>query len=133
MVAKRTVLIVVPLLIFALTCAILAALTQFNGIASAVLIGVYVVINLATLCVFWYDKRLAGREGARRVRERTLLTWCAVGGSMFGCIAMEVFRHKSQKAEFRRPYWIIVAVQFVVWVGLIIAAGYQITRDSDGA
>lgn len=79
----------------------------------------FVVINAVTLVLFWADKRKAQR-GAWRIKERTLLSWCAVGGWPAGYMAMRTLRHKTSDARFRTRYWACVAA----WVMGVAAAVY---------
>lgn len=74
------------------------------------------LVNVATLLVFGWDK-LCARRNARRVRERTLLAWMLATGLVGAWCAMALFRHKTQKASFRRwallwtvcnPLWLLV-------------------------
>ena len=71
--------------------------------------ALFLVVNVATLVVFGYDK-LKSRGSGRRVRESTLLWGIALGGWIGGWLAMGWFRHKTQKQPFRRYaiLWTIV-------------------------
>jgi len=53
-----------------------------------------------TFVVFGVDKRKA-RQGRWRVPEATLLGLTALGGSIGAWLAMQLFRHKTQKKKFR--------------------------------
>lgn len=64
------------------------------------------VENLVTLALFGFDKWRARRPGARRIPERTLLWSMLLGGCIAGWLGMQWFRHKTQKAPFRR--WAVV-------------------------
>jgi len=62
-------------------------------------ISYYLAINLATLFVFWIDKRLsAGKYW--RISEKTLMIFCVSGGYLGGIWAMSRFHHKSSKRSF---------------------------------
>jgi uncharacterized membrane protein YsdA (DUF1294 family) len=78
--------------------------------------ALWLLWNVATLLVFGFDKWRSRGEG-RRIRERTLLWWMAVGGWLGGWLAMAWFRHKTVKQPFRRwaitwtlinPTWLLV-------------------------
>ena len=76
------------------------------------------LVNAITYALFWSDKRRARRE-RRRIRERTLIVWCAVGGWPAGFVAMRRLRHKTRDRAFRLRYWGCVTM----WVlGLVAAA-----------
>ena len=64
-------------------------------------LGVTLVMSAAAFIAFFIDKRCAVR-GAWRIRERTLLTLCALMGAPGGLAAMRIFRHKTKKPPF--PY-----------------------------
>ena len=57
------------------------------------------LINLLTYGIYWWDKRRAVK-GKRRISERELLSWAAVGGTPAAFFAMRKFRHKTQKSSF---------------------------------
>ncbi|MEW5832818.1 MAG: DUF1294 domain-containing protein [Campylobacterota bacterium] len=75
----------------------------------------FVLFNLFTFALFGYDKFLA-RTNRSRIREKTLLTLALMGGSVGAVFAQKIFRHKNQK--YRKLFWIILIVQFVVFEGL---------------
>lgn len=73
------------------------------------------VVNVVTFAIYGFDKWRARRQ-ARRVPERTLLTWLFATGWPAAWIAMSLFRHKTAKASFRRlailwtivnPFWLL--------------------------
>jgi uncharacterized membrane protein YsdA (DUF1294 family) len=67
-------------------------------------------VNAVAYAVYWLDKRRAQR-GGRRVPERELLLWAAVGGSLGAWLAMRRLRHKTQKLGFRVAFFGILAAQ----------------------
>lgn len=82
----------------------------------------FVVLNLLTWGVYRWDKARAGRRGARRVPERTLLGLAAVGGFVGAGVAMYAHRqrHKANKAAFVWRYRVVLCgwlVGLVVWLG----------------
>lgn len=56
-------------------------------------------VNLITFFAFGVDKQKARRE-TRRIRESTLLTLAAAGGSAGGILGMRIFRHKTLHRKF---------------------------------
>lgn len=75
------------------------------------------VVNVAAFAVFGWDKWRAGRPGARRVRERTLLWFVFWTGWVGAWLAIAWFRHKTRKQPFRawamlwtvvNPFWVLV-------------------------
>jgi uncharacterized membrane protein YsdA (DUF1294 family) len=85
--------------------------------ATSLLVIALIALSLLTFAVFGWDKFCA-THGRRRVSERALLTLMAVGGSPGGWAAMLVFHHKTQKASFRTPAIVIVALQAVAIVAI---------------
>ncbi|TWT81657.1 hypothetical protein CA13_31100 [Planctomycetes bacterium CA13] len=79
----------------------------WTGLASAI-----------TAVLYAFDKNAAKKE-VRRVPERTLLAWSAVGGWPGGWIAGRMLRHKTQKLSYRIKFAICVlfnvAVVFAAW------------------
>ena len=64
------------------------------------LIYYLLAVNVLTFVVFGVDERKA-RQGRWRVPEATLLGLTALGGSIGAWLAMQLFRHKTQKKKFR--------------------------------
>lgn len=83
------------------------------------LLAVYLgIVNAAALFAFAFDKGRA-MAGGRRVPERQLLAYAAIGGSPGALLARHVLRHKTRKQPFVNRLRAIVAVQ-VVGLGLLI-------------
>ncbi|MEZ6037665.1 MAG: DUF1294 domain-containing protein [Planctomycetota bacterium] len=61
--------------------------------------------NIVTLLTYGWDKWRSKKEGARRVRERTLLWMLFATGWLGAWLGMAWFRHKTQKQPFRRYAW----------------------------
>ena len=64
------------------------------------LIWYLLVVNVLTFVVYGIDKWKA-RRGRWRVPEATLLVLAGAGGSVGAWVAMQLFRHKTQKKKFR--------------------------------
>ena len=82
---------------------------------------IYLVgINLVLFALFGIDKRRAGL-GRRRIRERTLLIFSVLGGSVGAIVGMHTFHHKTRKWYFRigLPAILIIelaaAALFIAW------------------
>ncbi|MGO4168017.1 DUF1294 domain-containing protein [Novosphingobium sp. YAF33] len=86
------------------------------------LVAAYLALaNLIAFFAFAFDKGRA-IAGGRRVPERRLLAFAALGGSPGALLARRVLRHKTRKQPFvDRLRW-IVTVQVGVVAGLIWAA-----------
>lgn len=79
------------------------------------LIYYLLAVNVLTFVVFGLDKWKA-RRGRWRVPEATLLGLAALGGSVGAWLAMQLFRHKTQKKKFRYG----VPVLFVLQVAAVV-------------
>ncbi len=64
------------------------------------LIYYLLAVNVLTFIVYGVDKWKA-RSGRWRVPEATLMGLVALGGSVGAWLAMQIFRHKTQKKKFR--------------------------------
>ncbi len=66
------------------------------------------VLNLVTWATYRWDKHQAGRSGARRISERTLLALAWLGGSFGALVAVYDHRqrHKARKLRFLIPLWL---------------------------
>ena len=78
------------------------------------LIYYFLAVNVLTFVVYGVDKWKA-RHGRWRVPEASLLGLAAVGGSVGAWLAMQLFRHKTQKKKFRYG----VPVLFVLQVAAV--------------
>lgn len=80
-------------------------------------LAIYVVMSVATLATFAWDKR-AATNARPRVPERTLHILELLGGWPGALLAMKMVRHKNRKARFWMVTAAIVALHAVAWVGL---------------
>ncbi|MHC1710175.1 MAG: DUF1294 domain-containing protein [Methanomassiliicoccales archaeon] len=72
---------------------------DYTSVAFLALAGLYLLLNLAALVMFAYDKMMA-RKGDQRISERSLLLVALLGP--FGALAgMRWFRHKTRKLKFK--------------------------------
>jgi len=85
--------------------------------AAIAIAALALLINAITWTLFWLDKRKA-RRGKRRIKERTLLAWCALGGWPAAFFAMRTLRHKTKDRKFRLTYCALV----VAWIAGVAAA-----------
>ena len=79
------------------------------------LIYYLLAVNVLTFIVYGVDKWKA-RRGHWRVPEATLMGLAALGGSVGAWLAMQLFRHKTQKKKFRYG----VPVLFVLQVAAVV-------------
>ncbi len=66
---------------------------------AAVLLALYVAVNLTAFILFGVDKRRARRH-MRRIPESTLMGVSALGGALGALLGMRVFHHKTRHRKF---------------------------------
>ena len=71
------------------------------------------MINLITLFVWGYDKKMAKKNG-NRISEIRLLWLIFLGGLLGGIIGMLLYRHKISKRSFLLKFFIIGILQLIV-------------------
>lgn len=79
------------------------------------LIYYLLAVNVLTFIVYGVDKWKAQR-GRWRVPEATLMGLAALGGCVGAWLAMQLFRHKTQKKKFRYG----VPALFVLQVAAVV-------------
>jgi uncharacterized membrane protein YsdA (DUF1294 family) len=77
------------------------------------LLAYFLVINFATLFIFWLDKRRSAVNKSR-IPGRNLLTLVAIGGTFGGWRAMSLYNVKSRNSRFRTHFAIIAVVQLCI-------------------
>jgi uncharacterized membrane protein YsdA (DUF1294 family) len=78
----------------------------------------FLILNFLAFIVTGYDKRLA-ISNKRRISEKTLLTFVAIGGTIGSSVAMLLFRHKTSKMAYLWKFYGIVLVQILLISGLM--------------
>ncbi|MFW2178000.1 MULTISPECIES: DUF1294 domain-containing protein [unclassified Moraxella] len=81
-----------------------------------VLLGWYGAVGLATFLLYAHDKNSA-QNGSWRVAEATLHKLALAGGWVGAVFAHYFLRHKSQKPEFRKNFYITVVGNII---GLLV-------------
>ncbi|MBE6692643.1 MAG: DUF1294 domain-containing protein [Ruminococcaceae bacterium] len=71
------------------------------------------IINLITFLLFFIDKRKAIKK-KWRIRESVLFGFSALGGSLGGFAAMQIFRHKTKTPIFKFGVPFIIILQIVI-------------------
>ena len=75
----------------------------------------FLIINAIAVMAMALDKS-AARNGDARVRESSLITVAALGGSVGMLLAMYSFRHKTRKNKFKYGVPTIMFIQIVAGV-----------------
>ena len=73
----------------------------------------FLLINLLLFILMGIDKRKAVTN-KWRIKEKTLLILCLLGGSIGGIIGMYTFRHKTKHLKFKIGFPFIFLVQFIL-------------------
>ena len=74
-------------------------------------LGYYLLlVNAAGFLIMYLDKLLA-RKQTRRVPERTLLLFAALGGSLGSLLGMMLAHHKTRKPKFYITVPLLLALQ----------------------
>jgi uncharacterized membrane protein YsdA (DUF1294 family) len=89
----------------------------------------FLLVNLMTFCVFWWDKA-AARQGHWRVSEARLLQFAFIGGSLGAFAAQRLLRHKTRKEPFRTQLMAILILHAVLIPAALIFVPslYQMLR-----
>lgn len=77
------------------------------------------IINVLSFGFMLADKRKA-RKKSWRIRESTLLTLCAIGGSLGGLAAMKLFRHKTKHLRFAIGIPVMLAIHIMIGIALCV-------------
>jgi len=87
--------------------------------------AVLVFMSLITFCLFGKDKKMAqGGGGPKRIKEKILLGFCALGGAFGGFLGRLKFRHKTEKSYFSFTIYLGMLVQ-VVTLGLLLFVAFK--------
>ncbi|PVI08269.1 DUF1294-domain-containing protein [Periconia macrospinosa] len=94
----------------------ISCLRIYSNSRSLLPLGYTCAISGITFLLYGYDKMQA-RNMEWRVKEITLHTLGLLGGWPGALVGMHFFQHKTRKAAFQIPFWMIVSAwQFVWWV-----------------
>ena len=83
-----------------------------------IIIGYFVLVNLALMLVMKMDKARA--ENHRyRISEKTLWIMALIGGAIGGTLGMQQFRHKTKHKAFMIGFPILAIVDVMVIIILL--------------
>ena len=80
------------------------------------------LINLVSFSMMGWDKHQA-RRGERRIPERRLFLFVALGGSIGGILGMYTFHHKTRHWYFKWGFPAILVLQLLLALTLCWLAG----------
>jgi uncharacterized membrane protein YsdA (DUF1294 family) len=74
----------------------------------------FLILNGIAFVLIGYDKHLA-KTHKNRIPESTLLSFVFFGGTIGSGLAMLIFRHKTSKISYLWKFWLIVAIQILMF------------------
>lgn len=77
------------------------------------------IINVVSF-IFMLADKIKAKKNRWRTPERTLLGICAIGGSLGGYLAMQLFRHKTKHPQFSIGIPVMLALHIVLFVALFV-------------
>ena len=83
-----------------------------------------ILINAASFIVYGADKKKA-KEGKRRISEKALITYAALGGSAGAFLGMLVWHHKTKKKKFYTTVPVLFAL-LVLFISFCLYSNYHI-------
>lgn len=94
---------------------------------SLLLLIIYIVylalFSLCALFLFFKDKKMAQKGGgAVRIKEKTLLSVCALGGAIGGFIGRILAHHKTDKKYFSLTIYFSILLEIAVLAVMIYFA-----------
>ncbi|MFO0975445.1 MAG: DUF1294 domain-containing protein [Planctomycetaceae bacterium] len=104
-------------------------------IATAIYLGLVLVMSLVCFVTYGWDKRRA-TSGGRRVPEKTLHILSLLGGWPGALLGQRFFRHKTKKLSFLIVFWCTVALH-VATIGTVAylfsrSSGQEVTINGQG-
>ena len=73
-------------------------------------------MNVVTAAAYAWDKTMARRRDARRIRERTLLLLNLAGGVGGAWLVFLGMRHKT----LHRSFWVVQSLATILWAGIVV-------------
>ncbi len=77
------------------------------------------LVNVTAFFLMLADKKKAVK-GKWRIPEKTLLGFCAIGGSLGGLLGMRMFRHKTKHLRFSIGIPMMLAAHILLLVLLAV-------------
>lgn len=82
-------------------------------------LGYLLFFSIITLIMFLVDKSFAKKEGHKRIKEKTLLFFCSIGGGIGGNFGRILARHKTHKLYFSLIINLTVLLQLLILGAMI--------------
>lgn len=86
----------------------------------------YIVISILAFTSMYYDKKKSSQNtnGKGRIKEKTLLLYALLGGSIGSLLGMYKLRHKTKHTSFILTFWFSLVVH-VLLIGYLIFKNYM--------
>lgn len=98
---------------------------KYELIILLVYCAVLVFMSLITFFIFGKDKKMAQNGGGpKRIKEKILLGFCALGGAIGGFLGRITFHHKTDKSYFSFTIYLGMLVQ-VATLGLLLFVAFR--------
>ena len=75
-------------------------------------LGYLAIVSVISIIITVYDKSVSKIAGHRRIPEKTLLMWSALGGSVAMLLTMLTIRHKTKHPKFMVGIPVIILLQY---------------------
>lgn len=99
---------------------------NYNKILLVVYIVYLVLTSLITFCLFKRDKKMAQNGGGKvRIKEKTLLSFTALGGAIGALIGRILCHHKTEKKYFSFTIYLSLILEIVV-LGALLAFAVEV-------
>lgn len=92
---------------------------NYHKIVLLVYVCYLLFFSLITFCLFLIDKRFAKKEGHQRIKEKTLLFFCSIGGGIGGYFGRIVGHHKTKKLYFSLIINLTLLLQLLILGAMI--------------
>lgn len=95
----------------------------YNQIILIVFIAWTILLSCLTFLLFRKDKKMAqGGGGKVRIKEKTLLSFTALGGALGAFIGRIVCHHKTEKKYFSFTIYLALFAEIIVLAALVALA-----------
>ncbi|WP_457746513.1 DUF1294 domain-containing protein [Sulfurimonas sp.] len=74
----------------------------------------FIFVNFAAFTVYAFDKFRSRNRGSRRISEKELLAFSAIGGFLGATLCMALLKHKTNKSSFLIKHIVIMLIWIVV-------------------
>ena len=95
---------------------------NYHTIVLLIYLAYLILFSLITIILFLVDKSFAKKEGHKRIKEKTLLFFCSIGGGIGGYFGRILAHHKTHKLYFSLIINLTVFLQLLILGAMITFA-----------